>query len=112
MSDKVKYTERDLVLAKREAFVAGACDTTFASRIGASSEANRRYTLPKVEQPRVETGADGWSFRVINGKLESRGPKDLRWYPSQFVPQDRVAVAAKVLANPTELIEDTDEDEE
>lgn len=133
MSAEKKYTERDLVLAKREGYV--DCRVTHGyrdvhSREVYGEEARKRYPLPKVTRPRVvqdELGDSGhpvW-FRVSAGggieyQLSSCGGQ---WYTigrllnvSSAWPRDDVSATqqmtrwegiwADLRVNPTEEVED------
>lgn len=117
MSEKT-YTERELVLAKREAFVAGS-EWHASSWTGslAPLEANDRYPLPRVTRPRVvrmDRTVPGREFRVSGGNIESRtigvglDGQPFRWTAlAQITPTpERIRILADLLANPTEEVED------
>lgn len=117
MSAEKKYTERDLVLAKREAFADGIafryaqtldlpdhrlhCDTV---------EARRRYPLPKVTRPRVvrvEGRQRDMEYRVIGNDVQFRSTKHkgADWQSSSLTPS-ALRELADLLANPTETVEE------
>ena len=117
MTDSAKYTERALVLAQREAFVAGvdarydqsvrpnrlSCVGEFDKHC-ASVAACLRYPLPKVTRPRVLTDQYGTSWRVRDGQLEMKPTESISWTVAY-----RHGVAAlfrDLLANPTEEVDD------
>lgn len=121
------YTEREYVLAQREAFIDGyitendcTCDLTSgcsSCRDVGEVRAAARYPLPKVTRPRVvadpECGAFEWS--VVRGELHVRNPESksaTEWGIANghdfgaFEPtRRRVQVWADLLANPTEKCE-------
>ena len=107
-SDEKQYTERDLVLARREGFERGA--VALASRGAfedvARTEAERRYPLPKVTRPRVVTRTDIVEIRIMDGVLQYRGAgcgwsvyRQVYWSPGM---QDAMR---DLLANPTEEVD-------
>ena len=115
MSDEKKYTERDLVLAKREAFCAGRGAAFVHYDIGAPQGkawpgsahlAAERYPLPKVTRPRVVTREDGCQLRISGGQLQYKWlDGDWREYGSiNWTPAQRAAMA-DLLANPTEEVD-------
>lgn len=120
MSDEKKYTERDLILAKREAFRAGAYwgiehsprqDALVVSPVVAQAES--RYPLPKVTRARVvrmgtfefkaancdiywrEAGSSGaWNLAIIRDTPGGR-----------ILTADTVRTFVDLLANPTEEVD-------
>lgn len=114
MSEK-KYTERDLVLAKREGFAAGFLDARpvlCRDMDQASGRAKDVYRLPKIERTRtvkdpcmahVVWRADGYGMIWW-----ARTASDDEWSNAVTWPitADRVALWAALLASPTELVED------
>ena len=58
MSDEKKYTERDLILAKREGYVRH-CLQMLMSKQYAETDAALLFPLPKVTRPRVVQRTDG-----------------------------------------------------
>jgi hypothetical protein len=59
MSTQKLYTEREMVMAQREAFEAGAdAYACFVPWKGSAAEAAVRYPLPKVTRPRVVRDAE------------------------------------------------------
>ncbi|RTL04098.1 MAG: hypothetical protein EKK62_17025 [Acidimicrobiia bacterium] len=126
MSEKT-YTEKDVVLREREAFVAGATAVFDAFGIdpwnhrivgewkGMECMARARYPLPKVTRARVVQDPEGDGYWVICSGLvrwtmfdNGAGGIDLtnRSRPEllQITPK-RVALWADLLANPTEECE-------
>ena len=107
-----RYTEREMVLAQRAAFIAGAeyrreppqhsavdCDACHAM-------SRDRYPLPKVTRPRVVQDANGWRWRVVDGVLQSLPGGDV-WNNVVYInDRNRRTVLADLLANPTETMED------
>ena len=118
MSDEKKYTERDLLLAKREGFMRGAkaaWGNPHAGKWnGLSAECDRAYPLPKITRPRVVKderegywyACDGslrWSvFGDATGGIEAHGS-----FRTELVlpTPTRVAMWADLLANPTEEVD-------
>ncbi|MGJ0510237.1 MAG: hypothetical protein ACR652_24595 [Methylocystis sp.] len=76
-TDEKKFSERDLILAKREAFKNGAAwmkgEVVYGSAPngGWADAANERYPMPKAIKPRVIT-ANGTNYRVVDGWLEEQ----------------------------------------
>lgn len=131
MSDEKKYTERDLVLAKQEAFVEGSLltfrhfDCSLGSEAGlkwrgSSNLAAERYPLPKVTRPRVvqDPHERGMRWRVLRDKdqhgvtyLEYNAfntGADASWRTglgTYCATAERVALWADLLANPTEEVD-------
>lgn len=131
MSDEKKYTERELVLAKREAYVAGVADklrhihgsahSAFASYTRTSTghddradaNAKRLYHLPKRVVPRVVKDVPGWhgyQFRVVGGVFEVRYLDNGVWAVVTMTTRGGYEflgpVYASLLANPTEEVDD------
>ena len=118
MSTEKKYTERDLVLAKREGYVKGRNDGEFGLKDIAAATARVLYPLPKVTRPRrLDYGKT--LFEVRDGKLFSSSDGGETWYKTVFrnlygdeyfgndLPKrDRLLALADLLANPTEEVED------
>lgn len=111
-----KYTQRDLVMAKRAAFA----DGYYASRPATAydwcyGEAKRRYQLPKVTRPRVvrdkewfraEWKSDGCNiFWRLDRGAWSRYPESID-RALAWPDKARVAIWADLLANPTEEVEE------
>lgn len=129
MSESKMVTEREAVMRERAAFVRGSQfeDEAWREmlRVNHSSGADcidasrKRYPLPKVERPRVvvETSVHGrtvaWKYE--HGALWWRNPRGSgEWYSlmsprtsEMFITPERVKLLADLLANPTELVEDT-----
>lgn len=117
MSDEKKYTERELVMAKRNAFYDGAnWASSSGSWVGAADEAKRRFPLPRRIVPRVVKESSGLygdvEWRSVGGALE--WCKDGRQWRSanndnksgMFITPHRVVLLAELLANPTMEIDD------
>ena len=115
MTDDQRYSERDVILRERAAFVTGVAYSAYRadSSDGSINEAKRRYPL-KVERPRVvrDPDSDGdYEFRVATDEIQVRC-KGGAWHGSQYycprLSLHRVALLADLLARPTELV-DADE---
>ena len=125
MTPPAKYTERQLIEAKREAFVAGAdwcfhdCHTTRALSITSRprwiAAAKSLFELPKVTRPRVVKDAEGVSWRVSGDTVQWSVGKGCDWAPRDWAPLsnshiwltvERVHLLADLLANPTEEVDD------
>lgn len=118
MNDEKKYTERDLILAKREGWL--ACYDAFPWHgLRMKDDAvKRRYPLPKkkVERPRVVRDPHDPDvprpslWRYVAGEFEfDTGVGEPRWqrrYGTPITPE-RVKLWADLLSNPTELVEDS-----
>lgn len=117
MSDEKKYTERDLVMAKREGFL----EAHSWARVGIAGdhEAERlaatKYPLPKRTQRREaidpHTDSRVWSFDVDRPRIVWRwkARRDVLWtsdLAGVFVTPERVALWADLIANPTEEVDD------
>lgn len=131
MSDEKKYTERELVLAKRHAFVDGSYWGYKASQeaaaksvgvLGAWSRADAdmasesAYPFPKVTRPRVvqDPHDSTITYRAVDDLLEYndglRGFIDIgstseTWSNDNYPTKARVVLWADLLANPTEEVE-------
>lgn len=121
MSDTMtgpKYSEREYVLAQREAFLQGAAHgreyAHVPSKCGQVGCASRRYPL-KVTRPRVvrDSGPMGSSeWRYVNGRLECRLTGAMEWDVADgedgtckmFIRAERVKLLADLIANPTEEV--------
>lgn len=115
-----KYTERDLVLAKREGYVACRREHGYLDAVGVyQREAARKYTLPKVTRPRVVNSKDTpMKYRIRDGVIERAFKGTDNWHRSTwndsplFVTDLHagdvcdLAAIVDVLANPTEEVED------
>ena len=114
MSDtKLKYTERDLILAKREAYAVGAMvfrpEITDENRVGIEACAKTRYPLPKVERPRVvrDPHYHVCYWRAVGRSIQWKDDHDGWNSKPTFDPTpERVALWADLLANHTELVDD------
>lgn len=112
MSDEKKYTERDVILAKREGFVKHCLQTCSASKDFAEREAAVEYPLPKVTRARVirrKVGHFGFDWRLVKNTLEYANPGEEDWEP--YRPEkgewaDVAAILNDLLANPTEEVEE------
>ena len=107
------YTERELVLAQRDAYARGLGEGTQYWGDDAVAKARHEYPLPKVTRPRVVDDPHVFSqFKADGGKLYWRGG-NTGWYafdnvanPPAFLPtEERVRLWADLLANPTEEVE-------
>ena len=116
MTDEKRYTERDMVLAQREAWQNGAaCHSTHKTFGDIRRDAEKRYPLPKVTRPRVVV-VQGREWKVApDGQLLSRAAEppgfsvgERTWtMRSQLMPIVRdINALADLLANPTETVED------
>lgn len=112
MSDEKQYTERDLVLAKREGFVEGNGSMVF---LDPCARAAIRYPLPKVTRPRVVKDVKlssrlSFNFRVKKGVLRWESPGQGDWTAFDlWLDDDHPIIGpvwADLLANPTEEVED------
>lgn len=125
MPDEKRYTERDLICAKREAFERGAemvfrqfaihADVTHWR--GTTALAAEAYPLPKITRPRVvmDPHDSMIAYRLVGGNFEycvGSGPWkgmdaiDEQWSRENYVSPKRVALWAALLANPTEEVDD------
>lgn len=124
MSNEKKYTERDLVAAKRNAFLSGRVDrgeTGQLSGVEAERRAREMYPLPKVTRPRVlddphVAGAKWKLYPNLAPMLGEFGVAHPDIYDGDFytpskelnlgVPTTaRVKLWADLIANPTEEVE-------
>ncbi len=125
MSDNEKrYTERDLILAKRKGWDECAYRLSMA---GAGSEESERekdraFPLPKTTRPRVVKDPEGDGYwMVFKGEIGwtafARGHADgiLLWEGHDMrraelfrLTPARVAIWSDLLANPTEEVDDAD----
>jgi hypothetical protein len=109
------YTERELVLAQREAFKrgydnrhVGEATTPWGSWPGIVEAAEMLYPLPKVTRPRVvRDNTLEWKYE--NGHFAYRYGGASDWHSTQYsevpINRRRVEVLADLLANPTEEVE-------
>ena len=107
MSDEKKYTERDLILAKREGYMRH-CEK-FCARINkedANVSAVVEYPLPKVTRPRVVRRADGCELRLSGTELQYRRPGN-EWYTynGMYIDENNRSALLDLLANPTEEVD-------
>ena len=106
MSDEKQYTERDLILAKRE----GARVALFTPVSGCTAQqaidtANRLFPLPKVTRPRVVAGLRA-QYKVVDGVVHGRSNASFDWRVSASIHVDDVVRVANLLANPTEEVDE------
>lgn len=112
MSDEKQYTERDLILAKREAYVAGhSCATAphcdVITRDTASREAAYRYPLPKVTRARVVKDSVGDKWSVVDGCFVCHdGETGENIFISSWCSPEFIRALADLLANPTEEVQE------
>lgn len=113
------YTEREVVLREREAFVKGWKDFQ-SERVACAEEdcyqaAARHFPLPTVTRPRVvrdSYNADReWKF--VDGKLLTRTHWEPKWRDANTGPDrmpgwtpERVKLLAELIANPNETVPD------
>lgn len=122
MSDIKLYSERELIVAKREANAKARCSVMAAIAEVAGQHrdfgdeepcseckamAVVRYPLPKVTRPRVVVDANGdsWKWTPDDGLLVDRGSDGTFVYPST-VRQSARLVVADLLLNPTEEVDE------
>ena len=110
MSAEKKYTERDMIVRERRAFVEGANYGATGATMRIYSEAEHRYPLPKVTRPRVVTDEYGDLWKFENGVFRwSNCHKDaIQWEhvnPAWAPTATLVTLWAALLANPTETVE-------
>jgi len=105
MSDEKRYTERDLIRARREGY-AKHCEETATcqwSREAREQFAAAAYPLPKVTRPRVVAGLRA-QYKVVDGVVHGRSNASFDWRVSASIHVDDVVRVANLLANPTEEI--------
>lgn len=119
MSDEKKYSERELVRAKREAgyemaiaWVAEynmrcACTASTPKASFIELDAKSRYQLPLITRPRVLTIGD-LRFRLVDNKLHWRQGSDGRWWCSTLSASDMIGLLSRLADNPTETVPDED----
>lgn len=109
MSEEKKYTERDLVMAKREGWVTRALYSGVGDIEKLQQRAAQEFPLPRVTRPRVVNGTGEWAafkFRVKGSVLEwaCLGLQD--WTVRPLSDETMFAqlgpLYADLLANPTE----------
>lgn len=114
MSDEKTYTERDIVLAKREGWVRH-CVATCGGKEEAEKYAAREYPLPRVTRPRVVRRVLDqfeYEFRLVNDTLEFNTPGLPCWEEycrSAHDPGEWPALLSildDLRANPTEEVEE------
>lgn len=120
--DEKRYTERDLILAKREVYADLLCAAVGWSREGAEQKATGAFPFPKRTRTRVltERYGCGLSFRFRGDPnnpfayFEYRGSDSPAWIPAfgdknkLASTVERVRIMADLLANPTEEVPDAD----
>jgi len=115
MSAAPKYTERDLVLAKRGAYACGYGDGShwFTSPSKVQHIAIAKYPLPEpTTRPRVVKDKYGIEWRLSEGRLEWKSPQTGdEWqgtdkYGAIDIGQRRIEVWADLLLTPTEEVEE------
>lgn len=110
---EASVTEAEAVKRERAAFVAGAnrCHQEFHDGMsvlkGAEKIAAKEYPLPKVSRPRVVKDRDGFSYRVVGGKLEFLSDCGAAWAElrddAMIIPAGDVREIASLFDSPTEL---------
>jgi len=106
VSDEQKYTERDLILAKREGYVRH-CLQMLMSKQYAETDAALLFPLPKVTRPRVVQRKDGCELRLFGTELQFRLGNDDSWkcYNGMYVDETNRLALLDLLANPTEEVD-------
>jgi hypothetical protein len=114
MSDEKRYTERELIEAKREGYVAAMHEEHYASGYS-EGQAARRYPLPKVKRRRVvqlggfEYRASGSPGEDVYGLLiRDAALKDDPWVTAGAFNANNlrgVRALADLIANPDEEVE-------
>lgn len=114
------YTEKDVVLREREAFVAGYACAHGAWLVDvrpAKSEAESRYPLPKVTRARVVRDPHdstieyrltdgGYQYREKCGKWTNMDAIGETWSKDNCPTPERATLWADLIANPTEEVEE------
>lgn len=114
MSERT-YTERELALAQRSAFIAGAqseyrawqdfLKVTHSPGFDAIAASRQLYPLPKVTRPRVHHAQNGNQYRVVDGQIETLN-YDRQWVKSETYNPCDMRAFDDLLANPNEEVED------
>ena len=115
MTDEKRYTERDLIRAKREGArkMAARCIITEGGllplykmcNIELDQEIAQMYPLPKVTRPRVVAGLRA-QYKVVDGVVHGRSNASFDWRVSASIHVDDVVRVANLLANPTETVDE------
>lgn len=104
------YSERELVLARREGFIRAIWGNAPSPRMPEwiERDAKATFPLPKRRVPKVvpDPGGSPTEFRSIDGKLEYRNTRDSEWYPYNISPA-RIRVWHDLLTEP-DIFEDDD----
>ena len=112
MSAEKKYTERDIILARRQGAAWMRCAQRHAldwdePGDGPCDDCVKRarevYPLPTITRPRVHKDHRGVEWRVVGGKIQRNCSSG--WTDIDEPPDFAVAIASLV-ANPTETVED------
>lgn len=104
MSAERKYTERDLVLAKRQGVRTALIHETYLSVKQIEGVADYHFPLPKVTRPRVVV--DPHNPRVTWSILGTVARHDGTWGFEPAPTLERIKMWADLLANPTEEVEE------
>jgi hypothetical protein len=124
MSDEKRYTERDVVLRERAAFLeaCGVCVNELPQwPWQAKQAAERRYPLPKVTRPRAVTLSEGYEVTVrpesvtskSGGFTVKRNGETVCIYGNTLALRaylytlDDLRAVVGLLESPTEEVEDT-----
>lgn len=113
MSDEKKYTEREKVLAEREAYRKGnASERAMAFGSGnyvggGPVSAEKMYPLPKVTRPRIVVDRAGHEWTWVEGRLCFRQTPTSNWISasSSLIGEGARDALATLLANPTEEVD-------
>lgn len=112
MSDSPKYTEREMVEAKRSAFVAGSVWRYFDGEATEGAEARRRYPLPRKTRPRVVTDRLGNDWRVADGQIQVRVGRSVRaeFRCADLITPEFAKELADLVTRPTEEYDGEDDE--
>jgi hypothetical protein len=119
-NDEKKYTEKDLILAKRMACDTLAREITVKQHVKAATVTNTPYSgslsdteitrlrdilfpRPRITRPRVMTSSGGVAYRVADGRLQVQQPSG-HWEPRYN--ESFNGMVRDLFANPTETVED------
>jgi hypothetical protein len=109
MTDEKRYTERDLVMAKREGYTRNCSNSHCAL---CATRAKELFPLPKITRPRRLKDSTGTRWRFNEGRLECFD--NSIWTEGPFYTMatpERIRIWYDLLENPTEEVEDDGETE-